>query len=332
MVKICPICKQSFPTKAALAQHMNAVHTRRAPRNASNRSNMANTITGSEYLGSKTELQVLEIFPGKTGASRLDTMAGIYELFQIKKWTYRFKPIVSTSTSGYYLAGVCYEATNRPNSEVSIASCQPSVQAPIYKASSISVSPQLVMGQPWLPTANKSGTSPGAVVLNVTKNTNVAVWVDYTVSFSGPTSVARSTDVAVLNDPAKGWISDGQQVKNFKYEYTNNIDIEIGSADQTIVDRVIEMLKKGTEAFQELHRFTTGAITFVHSISSFINVILSITAVPVIIHVQRRPFPAIRSEWLRYSGNRPFEREDPPPESHDTETDSVELLSDYGEC
>lgn len=319
MVKICPICRMQLANKAALAAHMASVHPGRAvvarPRRARAGLNI-NRLASTEYLGDFGDASTFEIFPGKSGCSRLDTFAGVYELFRIIRWVVRFRSIVSPTTSGHYVAGTAYEKDHRPDTLTAAAACQPTVQQPIYRSSTMSVPTALVMGQPWLPTSARSGegsTSPGAVVLFISgspPDTKLSVWVDYVVEFQGPTAISRvrSDTVIRYNASTRTTTDDrGNKIDVLHFESPAHIDVELATQDTSYINKFVQYLKGIGTDVQELHRTVGENLTYLHLIARGISGAVSAwgQVAPWILHVAPRPFrPAPAVEWHRLGRDR----------------------------
>lgn len=296
MVKICPICRATFPSKAALAAHVASAHpagASRGRRRGANRAPGSITITNTEFLGSQKRLSV-PLLPGKSGAGRLDAHAQIYELFRFQRVSLTLRSTAGLSVSGSTFAGVSYDATAPEYERSSIAALTPSASAPVTRDITLSVPTGPLMGQQWLPTHYGSSGSevPGFVVFD--SDSNMDVWLTYTCVFTGTRTPTSSGFLAGYDPRTTTWVDDTKnKVDSIPAANASNVEVEIGSADQSIVEKVLGPLQTLWTNAREIHRITQGAITFVHLV---VDAVLRATppalavAAPVILHTHEQPF------------------------------------------
>nr|UHR49744.1 MAG: coat protein [Hangzhou sepedon violaceus nodavirus 1]UHR49759.1 MAG: coat protein [Hangzhou sepedon violaceus nodavirus 1] len=279
-MKICPICRSQFETKAALASHVEAVHQKRTTgavprtttRSKTNKSGASITLSRSEYLGSFSQRNV-KLQPGATGAKQLDAMAAVFELYRWEKITFRVTPTVGLTTGGQWFQGYSYEADHYPSTAVDIAYCQPSSSGPVSREGSLSCSPRLIMGQPWLPTMAKTGegSSSNAGFWNLASDQQVGVWFSYTVTLTGPTSQSRVRDELYSYDiRTKRWSDNNNQLTNElpSFDGPADIDLELATGDPATIDQVVNSMAQWYTDFTEMHRRVVNGITFIHAFAT----------------------------------------------------------------
>lgn len=319
-MKICPVCKQTFPTKQALAAHMATAHV--GPNRRPRPSRIQTTGTSTMVLYRRelctTAIKndtavVLEVFPGKSGLSTLDALSQMYEEFKIIQWSVSIVPNVGTNANGSYTCGFSYSSTKRPASAAGIASLSPSISKPVYAPSTLSVNPRKIMGAPWLPTFGSDGArTPGAFVLLT--DAAPMVWITYKVLFNGPTSVKRAAfdDVYKFDARKKRWVDeDDQPVDRLDYLEPVNMQLEIGTNDPNIATAIENAFQRAYSNLQRMHSVFNQLIAFSHFIANLMVGALPVLAAPAILHVQRRPFRAILLQLVEL-GYNPSPREDPP--------------------
>lgn len=339
MVKICPICKQQFPTKAALASHMSTVHASRTsvPRARRQATSQATTMLARRELwqgtGSTVAVFTCEIFPGKSGLPTLDALAQIYEDFKIVSWNVQVKPTVGTNTDGYYTVGVSYGPSGRPNSGSGIAALSPATSNPCYVSTSLSVNPRKIMGSNWLPTYDRAmaKNSPGAIVVSTTKE--LLIWVSYKVLLNGPTAVKRAAfdDLYEYDSKSNRWTNEhGQVVTAMSYDEPVNVLMDVGASSTTVFEGTIRMIEGAFDGLVRVHSIFNRIIGTTHWISNLFSATLPLLTVPVILHVQRRPFRAIVGRLLEL-GYRITEEEDPGPRADSPREGSADRSAETNE-
>lgn len=298
MVKICPICRATFDTKAALAAHMASAHpvaaqTRRR-RGAVTRQSGSITVSNNEYLGS-VKSKSLPLWPGKSGAARLDAHAAIYELFRLDRCTLTLKSTSGNSTSGSVFAGVSYDSANPPTDKAKIAALTPSTSAPVTRDVVLPIPTRPMMGAAWLPTASSASVTeahcPGWVTF--VSDQNYDVWLSYTVTFTG-TVASRSTGfLAGYDYKTAKWSDVDNQPAQLPAMDAANVELEIGTSSDSVVDQVIGQLRGHWRDAVEIHRMVRGAVSFVHFVVSALvpaTLPVLVATVPVIYHAHEQPF------------------------------------------
>lgn len=263
--------------------------------------------SGEEYLGTKQSLSV-PISPGITGLTRLDTFARMFEEYKIDRWTVKIRPVVGTTTAGSYVVGGSYDYARPPATFNELAVCSPKATGTVWQPGSISMAPARLMRQKWLITSAKNVTKDesvagyvGVALDGATSATTVAVWVDYSVTFQGPSTRTQTDDVAYLyNKTSAQWTDDtGRVVQTVTpIEQPVTLDVEIASGDSHIVDAVMQSLATIARHSVQLHRYTVEGITYVHVIADALSqVALTALHAATILHVARAPFRAALRGW-----------------------------------
>lgn len=336
MVKICPICKASFPSKETLAAHMNSVHSkgnRQRPRRSAQQNVSTNLLVRKELSTitiSANSVVAFEICPGKSGCTMLDNIANMYEEYKIVSWTVIFKPIVGTNTNGYYTAGVTYGKSQRPQKVGEIASLSPALTNPLYKQSSLSVNPRKIMGQPWLPVSDGQNAVTAGAILFGSTSTSIQVWISYKVLFNGPTPIGRNTMDEMFEYDAKTrvWRNvEGNRVDRVDYDEPVTGTIDIGSGDTATFNSQLSSISQLINTYREIHRMVTTIFGTVHFIADTLGFVLPILSVPAIMHVTRRPFRPIVDRLLEL-GYRIVEKEDPGAGGSEPNTGQTESSSE----
>lgn len=306
MVKICPVCRAQFDSKAALAAHMASAHPARSARGRTNRrvSRSAGTqaagsvvFSRNEYLGSFKSVNI-PLQPGKTKASQLDNISKIFELYRWQRLTFSLRPTVGAQADGVYFAGVSYEADHIPASATDIAACSPAVSNPVSRESSITVPVGQLMGRPWLSTTAKSGEGADGVAgyFCLSSDKNIALWMQYTVVLSGPTSVSRTSDRAYLYSVKnqKWYLNDVQHEWKPEPESGHmDLDIELDTGTPSVVTSTIQKLQQLYQGLQALHSYVVDGVTYVHAVATgILNVVPPAVGVAAIVHRRALPFRA----------------------------------------
>lgn len=252
----------------------------------------------------------LEIFPGKSGLSTLDSIAQTYEEFKVIQWSATIVPTVGTNSSGSYTCGYSYASSNRPRTQVGVAALSPATSKPIYSQATLAVNARKVMGRPWMPTSNKDSTSsPGALCVYTTKDDALMVWVTYKVLFNGPTAVKRNAfdDLYKYDIRTKNWTTeDGTVVDRLDYDQPVNMQLDIGTGDLNRATAIYNQIQQAFGTLMQVHSLFNSLIAFAHYVGNAMVGILPAVGVPVIMHVQRRPFLPILQQLIEL-GYRPLE-------------------------
>lgn len=211
----CNICRRMFATASSLKQHRvdahNNVSVRRSAPSAArprsrpnsvknsvvrltNRFSSAtslNTFSLEEPLIFSENLSTYTFLPGVSGLPRLDQMGRLYEQFKLIRLSYHFKPSVGAMNDGFYAAGIDTDAKDLPTTLHSVLVLQPKVYSPVWKETTLTVNPSMVMKGLWHFTAHHpSRDSPSythAIAVYCEKFRPMCL-VNYTVQFQGPTS------------------------------------------------------------------------------------------------------------------------------------------------
>lgn len=301
MVKVCPICQSSFPTKVALANHM-ATHARRGARRGGRRNGGGgagvNTISLKEYWGSSTRgVTTIDCKPTSSTLPKLAAIASVYELYKLESFTVHFVHNAGANVSGSVVAGVSF-GQKHPEDKKGVASLSPAVCKAASSDFTLSVPCARLMGQPWLETAN---SSPGCVLLSIDGNSiTYDIWVTYRVKLSGPTNVAQTyvLDETYSTDGAE-WF-DAEKRKVTRATFSEDVYGEIEYAgDSSNFGRFVTAFQNLFSGWRELHRLYQTSVGLVHFLSSAGTYVLPAVGVPAILHVQRRPFRASKSDWER---------------------------------
>lgn len=196
MMKICPVCRQQFPSKAALAQHMPS-HQRqrgggrpRVQRQAANRGGEGTSVLAKrELVASTSRGAYYTLLPGSSGITYLDTWASIFENYRFTKLSVRVIGLASSTDPKCYHIGISYGA-NAPGTDArTVASLSPGTAMRGDGSATINVPIASFMKSAWQLTAAGGGLTPGYIVIDTVGK--VEVWIDYQVQFSGP--IAKPT-------------------------------------------------------------------------------------------------------------------------------------------
>lgn len=316
-MKTCPVCKRTFPTKQALAAHRVAVHGGRqqgGARGPATGNSSVLTFSRFEYIGS-SQAKNIPLQPGSLGARQLDNLAAIFEQYRWDALSFTLKPTVGAQTDGTCFVGYSYESDHYPTDKASIAACSPSDSFPVSRERVLAAPVRQLMHSAWLPTKASSGEGKDATsiagYLNIKADKPVDLWVRYTVSLSGPTTVARTRDeIYSYNTQERAWTKQeaGSEARVNQIDATEgplDLDVEIGSDNTSVVDTVIKNLFRVYRGAQELHRMVSNGVTLVHAYASAAAAtqLPSLTAATLVHHRQLpfRPTPQFR-QLLRDCG------------------------------
>lgn len=322
-MKTCPVCKRTFPTKEALATHRAAVHggqlNRRAQGGGPSSGNSI-TFTRSEYIGPVTSKNV-PLRPGSVGARQLDSVAAVFEQYRWDSLSFRLKPTVGANTDGSAFVGLSYEPDHTPTSKTDIASCSPSDSFPVSRERTIVAPVRLLMHSPWLATTSNSGEGNEKESIsgyfNVASDKALDLWIHYTVTLSGPTSVPRKRDAGLsYADQKWTYTEDGSSriiKRSVPVEGPIDIDLEVASSVDSVIQSVITNVSQIYSGLREIHRFVSGTVTLVHMYAdAVIAAGLTALAVPAIIHQRQLPFRPT-ALFLRLCRSRGVEVSDSAP-------------------
>lgn len=296
-MKICPICRTSFPTKAALAAHMPSHQggKRRGKRQRGG-GNTTMRLALKEYWGpaAKNSLSTVDCKPADSGLAKLRAHASMFETYKLTSYTVHGIRAGASTTTGIYFMGVSYKSDKHPSDSKGVAALSPMVCKSAQENATLSVPCAKLMGQPWL---NNDGTSPGAVIVSNGTSADIHIWVTYSVVFNGPTGVAQtdSFDITYKTDGGAWTDERGQQI--------NTVDIadayaelEIGG-EATVYPTVLERFRNAVRTAQEIHHTWIKTIGLIHMIIGVGRFTLPRLDVPAILHLQPRPFRATATEW-----------------------------------
>lgn len=314
-MKICPICRQSFANKALLAQHM-TTHSGsgkkgRRQRRPANNTNQT-TIAQKEFYGSVTGkadgsvVVKLDMSPTSSSLTKLASMAPMYEQYRINRWSVHFVHAGGANSTGTYHAGVHYIAKRAPSDYKGVAALSPSVCKNINVDASLTVPCGKVMGQPWLPVG---GESPGAVYVSVCSEVMLNVFITYSVTFQGPTSIS-AIDVMYRTDGAK-WYNDADKVvDDVTIENSSYGQLELMSPYEQYT-AVWAKFKRAFTTVVEIHRMWQGTIGMVHMLLTAGTTRLPVLNVPAILHLTPQPFRATSDMWRQLCDRRASNPEPP---------------------
>lgn len=309
---ICSVCGKSFSSKKDLRAHVAAKHpdkmkhlyqaekksgSSKAPSASlkTSGSGVGGWISMEEYLGKATAgATLLNIAPGKSGMPRLDNYAVLYDQYAIEKWDVRFTPRVGTTVSGMYVAGIVYSHLDEPKTISEVAALQPKVHHAVWQGGNLAASPQRLMKQKWMYVYNSLGAKEDMIAGKVAiyldgTGVEVDVWVNYSVRFSGPTASQSDKEFKLVHDGSQ-WSLNGKVVTSLPDTLSDGYTVDVESNKE-----VASYFDKLFTAFKTLDNIVQGSVYYYHVIaSSFIaNAALPALGVPVVMHVVRRPFPAM---------------------------------------
>lgn len=296
-MKICPICRSTFPTKAALASHMPSHQgNRRRERRTRGGGGTTMKLALKEYWGPvpKNKVSTIDCRPADSGLTKLKAHSAMFETYKLVAYTVHVIRGGSSSASGIYFLGVSYKPDKHPVDSQGVASLAPMVCKNAQENATISVPCAKMMGQPWL---GSSGASPGAVIISNDTNTDLHVWVTYTVIFNGPTAVQQTSgfDCTYTTD-GKTWYDDKKQPItgiDFKDAYA---ELEIATEEQN-AETIWGRFQRAFTTARELHRSWIQSIGLVHMVLGAARVAAPALGVPAILHLQPRPFRATAAQW-----------------------------------
>lgn len=317
---ICPVCKKKFATKSDLASHVAAKHPDRVRHYYPGKSQgsgskpsstraigpgqgVSGWIAMEEYLGKaqagKTTL--LSICPGKSGMPRLDNYAILYDQYSIEKWNVRFTPRVGTTVSGMYIAGIVYSHLDSPEGVSEVAALSPKVHHAVWQGGNLAASPGRLMKQKWMYVYNASGAAEDMIAGKVAivvdgSQAEVDVWVDYAVKFNGPTNSQKSSEHKLIHD-GKSWSLDGKQISSLPSGLTDGYTIDVESSTE-----VSSYFDKFFTAFKQLDSLVQGTVYYWHVLADSFTAgyVLPSLGVPLVMHIARRPFPALLPTGARF--------------------------------
>lgn len=296
MVKICPICQTTFPTKVALAAHMPS-HQRQQKRGRGKPRNSSSTLTLAlkELWGEVKSKSVVTIDckPASSGLLKLSGQAPMFETYKLTAYTVHVVKGGSQSTSGIYFMGVSYKASGHPTTSKGVAALAPMVCKNANENASLSVPCSRIMGQPWL---DNDGPSPGAVIVANDTTASLHIWISYRVIFNGPTT--SSTQEVTLKTDGRLWTNDnGEQLSNFNLDFDAYGELEIASSSESAMGKIWTAFSNAVTRARELHRAWVTSIGMVHMVVGMGNMALPQLGTPAILHLIHRPFRATADEW-----------------------------------
>lgn len=301
-MKICPVCKQQFPTKAALAAHAVSHSGRVGSRRRRNRGTGGNTVLAlKEYWGTaaRTNVSTIDMKPNSSKLTKLSAMAAIYETYKLLQWTVHIVHTGGANTSGSYFAGVSLKADKHPTDAAGIAALAPSICKSATSDASISAPCAKAMGQAWL---DNDGTSPGAVLIYNSTGTDLNVFVSYKVQFAGPTAISQSSETYFTTDGNAWFGQDNLPVTTAEIDYDVYGELEYQGTEAEGVTLWTRLTKAWSTA-REMHRVYQASIGLIHFLASSGAVQLPQLGRPAILHLQQRPFRAGAQLWGELSGS-----------------------------
>lgn len=337
MAMKCPVCGRSFKTAAALKQHERDSHAgKKAPKAQQPRlrnrgparvrgvapDRATVVISQEEFLAEvaasadgKENLRTFTILPGKSGLSRLDQFGSMFEQWRLDSWVVHIVPKVGTMVSGSFIAGVYYEEKLQPTTKQEASVLSPKVKGAVWQERTLSVPPSLAQKQRWLFTSGV-GVDPAdsiagqvVVVVDGTKDAKVDVWVSYRITFMGPTSHKRALDRVYRADGRAWKDADGKPISAIEPEegpFTADFEL---SGDAAYVDQMVDFFSRSFRNWQQLQRFVSNGVTYVHGVLSALESLQLAAATATagtILVLRRRPFrpglpPASSSDTGRLS-------------------------------
>lgn len=267
MVKICPVCRQSFPSKVALAQHMASHQGTVRGRRARGRQTGANvtTLAQEEYWGT-TDGKTVTIFtfhPGSSKLPRLDTMASVFEQYRVTSIMVRFTPLVGSNQSGQFVAGWLRDPARAPKDLTGVAGLSPHTSCSVWQSGSLNIRAGDLMRQNWYYTQSTDAaeTTAGAVAAVCSTNQSMSVWCRYVVQFSGP--ISRTDNDYLLRFDGKSWWNDtGEPVTQIPAaDGPYSVDLEV-TAGQSYLDQAWQHLQSLFSGAREAHRLVSDALSF----------------------------------------------------------------------
>lgn len=314
----CPVCGKTFASKKDLSAHVRAKHQEKVkhyypvPVASTSKQAGAQKVAGSgaggwmameEYLGkaAKNKTSRYLICPGKSGMPRLDAYALLYEQYRIERWNVRFTPRVGTTVSGMYVAGIVYSHADNPDGVGEVAALQPKIHHAVWQGGNLSAAPGRLMKQKWMYTWDGKVAVEDSVAGKVAVHLDgdqaeVDVWVDYAVTFNGPTQSAKNT-AYVLKHDGSSWKLDEQVITKLPDELRDGYTIDIESNSD-----ISSYFEKFFGVFKSLYSWTQSGLYYYHLIAdSFApGYVLPVLRVPIIMYAHRQPFPqrlrAVQSE------------------------------------
>lgn len=304
----CPVCSKSFANKKDLRSHVQSKHPDKfkhyyevsqktgkpAQRSNASGTGVGGWISNEEYLGkaAANKTTLLNICPGKSGMSRLDNYAVLYDQYKIEKWNVRFTPRVGTTVSGMYVAGIAYSHLDNPDGVADVAALAPKIHHAVWQGGNLSAAPSKLMKQKWMyvysAKASAEDTIAGKVAIFVDGDkAEIDVWVDYAVSFTGPTTAKKEEHV--LQTDGKKWTLDGTVVTTLPAGFDEGYNVDVESTN--LID---SQIKSFFGFVKTLHTYTQTGLYYYHLIADQLasGYVLPVIGAPVIMHLTRQPFPA----------------------------------------
>lgn len=143
---------------------------------------------------SDTVSPFLTFQPGVSGASRLDALGRLWELYRVNKVCVTYRTSSGTTTNGSLTFGVDYEGLDFVSTAVDVAILVPRMNLPVWASGSMSPSIDRVMKKKWLACHTDFNTMVDAGFLvsiagQGAPNTVAGTfWVSYDVTFTSPTA------------------------------------------------------------------------------------------------------------------------------------------------
>lgn len=306
-MKTCPVCRQQFPTKAALAAHR-VTHQQRASarRRRSAPGNGSNTMALKEYWGTvrKDGVTTIDIHPATCKLAKLSALARVYEQYRIVSWTVHFVHSAGSNTSGSYFAGVS-AGTHHPTDRKGIASLSPSLCRAVTTDGTLTAPASRVMGQPWLDMAD-----PAPGVIMVSTDAALEAWITYRVLLSGPTSVAQASTVdAIYRTDGTKWMDEsGADITEFEVGSEFQAEMELNTMTEAENTTVWARVTAVWRDIRVVHRAYQQAVGMAHFLMSAGTYVLPTLGRPAILHLQQAPF---RSDRYRIMLRRSVGFKDP---------------------
>jgi hypothetical protein len=146
----------------------------------------------------------INLHPGAVGAGRLDSFAGLFELYRFKSCKVHYRASVGSTVDGMLHVSADFDPADIPVTVTGVASKEPVVSAPVWKDTNLPIPVSRLNKGTWMYTAiNATGVthpelgSCGIVAWGLnhgaTDKSFGELWLEYEVEFSSPT---RSGDAA----------------------------------------------------------------------------------------------------------------------------------------
>lgn len=207
MVKVCPMCRKTFPTKEALKQHVASVHESSGRPSKSKRS-IPNRITSNQSNDIPIRIKRMEFYgsitfknsstatfsqsfsPGNSNCIVLSKFGKLYETYKVHGMSVVFKTASRTTRDGQVIVAVDYNTKSLGPVERARLLSMPNMIFPIHKDNSrlrVVVAPTLR----YVVSSDLSRDSPFAIQAIATTDTTETeflcgdIFLEYDIEFMG---------------------------------------------------------------------------------------------------------------------------------------------------